>query len=101
MCVVSWLRVAPGPISRSHASAAHQNLAVFRELHFAARQHLSNRSLPQPEGMVHADQRRRLRQSIALDRGIAQPVPEFLGFAVERRSSRNKCPEFPAEPAAN
>ncbi len=93
----SCLLAIPAPISRRHASTPHQNLAVLRQFHLAPRQHFANRSLPQPERMVHADQRRRLRQPIPLDRRIAQTSPELFGLAVERRAAGNKCPEFPAE----
>src|ERR1019366_3805836 len=97
----SCLRVARAPISRRHDSAPHQNLPVFRQLHLAPRQHFANRSLSQPERMVHADQRSRLGQPISLDRRIAEPSPELLSLAVERGAAGNKCPELPAELPAN
>src|SRR5579862_7227664 len=49
--------------------------------------------------MIHAHDGSRLRQPIALDGGVSQPSPEFLGYAVERSSAGNECPEFPAKPA--
>src|ERR1039458_9055722 len=63
--------------------------------------HLANRPLPEPERMVHADQRSRLGQPISLDRRIAEPSPELLSLAVERGAAGNKCPELPAELPAN
>src|SRR6266567_8131042 len=47
--------------------------------------------------MVHADQRCCLRQPIPLDYGITDSSPELLGLPVERRASRDKCPELPAK----
>src|SRR5208282_2314299 len=89
------------PISRGHSAAAHQNLAVFRQLHLAPRQHFADRSFAQPERMVHADQRSRLGQTVALNHGIAHAIPEFFGLGIEGRAARNERPEFPAEAAAD
>src|ERR1700716_3849009 len=47
--------------------------------------------------MVQADQRRRLRQPVSLDRGVAQSAPEFFGPTVERGAARDKRPELPPE----
>ena len=51
--------------------------------------------------MIHADQRCSLRQSISLDRRVAQSEPEFLRFRVQRRASADEGPELPAKLAAN
>src|ERR1700716_641230 len=47
--------------------------------------------------MVQADQRRRLRQPVSLDRGVTQSAPEFFGLTVERGAARDKRPELPAK----
>src|ERR1700691_4312994 len=47
--------------------------------------------------MIHADQRRRLRQAVSLNRRIAQPSPELFSFRVKCRASTNEGPELPAE----
>src|SRR5579863_4854768 len=51
--------------------------------------------------MIHTDQRRRLRQSISLNRRVTEPAPEFFGIAVERRASGNKRPELPPKLAVD
>src|SRR6267142_1951437 len=51
--------------------------------------------------MIQADQRCRFREPVSLDHGISQSMPEFFGFAIERRSSTDHRPEFPSKPAAN
>src|ERR1019366_4736917 len=83
------------PIPRRHSAPANQYLSILRQLHLAPRQHFPDRPFPQLEGMVHADERRRLRQPISLDRGISQPPPEFFGLRIQRRASANKRPELP------
>src|SRR5271154_4401354 len=47
--------------------------------------------------MIHADQRRSLRQPITLDRRVPQTPPEFFSLRIERRASGNKRPELPSE----
>ena len=89
------------PVPGSHASAAHQNLAIIRQLHLPTRQHFANRSLAQSKWMIHADQRSRLREPVALNHRVSQPIPEFLGLAVESRAARDHRPEFPAKLPAN
>ena len=46
---------------------------VARELYFEARQSLADRALPEPEGMIHADERSGFREPVALNRGVAEP----------------------------
>src|SRR5215475_12750095 len=85
------------PIACSYSTAAYQNLAIFREFDFSSLQHLANRSFSQAKGMIHADERSSLGQSVSLNYGIAHPVPKFLRGTVERGSARNERPELPAE----
>ncbi len=89
------------PIPCRHAAPANQNLAIIRQLHIPPRQHLPNRSFPQLERMIHADQRSSLRQPITLDSGVSQPSPEFFSLRIQRRASANECPEPPAKLPVN
>src|SRR6201987_346754 len=82
------------PIARSHASAFNENLPILRQFHVATRQNFSDRSLPQPKWMIHADQRSGLGESVALNHGVSQAPPELFRVAVERRAARNECPEL-------
>src|ERR1019366_9626321 len=50
--------------------------------------------------MVQADQRSRLGQSVALDDGVSQAMPEFFGLAIESGATTDHGPEFPSELAA-
>src|SRR5690348_7936518 len=49
--------------------------------------------------MIHADERRRFRQPITLNDGVAEPRPKLFGGGRQRGASRNDGPEFPAEAA--
>src|SRR5271166_936718 len=95
---MSALRI---PVPRSHAPASHQDFAIVGQIHLAPRQHFANRSLPQTKWMIHADQRGRLGKPVALNHGIAQPVPEFLRLAIERRPARDHRPKFPSKLSAD
>ena len=87
----------PGPISGGHSAAADQNFSVGRQFDLASRQYFSNRSLAQPEGMIHADERSGFGEPVALDHGVSQASPEFFGHAVERGTAGDECPELPSE----
>src|ERR1700722_1910336 len=89
------------PVAGGDAATAHQNLAVRGQLELPAGQHFPDRALAQPEGVIHADQRRRLRQAISLDSGVAESSPEFFGFRVERRTAANEGQKFPSELATD
>ena len=51
--------------------------------------------------MIHADERSGFGEAIALNRGVAEAVPELFRCGRKRGATRNDRPEFPAEPAAN
>src|SRR5712691_5733334 len=51
--------------------------------------------------MIHADQRRSLRQPISLNRGVAQSIPELFGLSIQCGASADKRPKFPAKLPAN
>src|SRR5664279_4745548 len=50
--------------------------------------------------MVQADQRSRFGQSVALDHGVSQAMPEFFGLAIKRGAAADHGPELPSELAA-
>src|SRR4029077_16980460 len=84
-------------IAGRDSSTAHQDFAVFREFDFASVQHFADGTLSQAEGVIDADERRGFGQAVALNHGVAQAVPEFLGRAVEGCAAGDESPEFPAK----
>src|SRR5205814_8210921 len=47
--------------------------------------------------MIDADERSGLSKPVTLNHGKAEPPPEFLGSAIERRTTGDEGPEFPSE----
>src|SRR4051812_3487519 len=89
------------PVAGGHTPASNQNFAIWRKLDLAAGENFADRAFSQLEWMVDADQRRRLRQSIALNDGVSQAAPEFFGFGVESGAACDKRPELPSKLAAD
>src|SRR5207249_4299276 len=50
------LQLLATPVSRRYAAAAHQNLTIRSELHFAPGKHFANGAFSQAERMIHADE---------------------------------------------
>src|SRR5437016_14538106 len=51
--------------------------------------------------MIDADERSGLSKPVTLNHGKAEPPPEFLGSAIERRTTGDEGPEFPSELATD
>ncbi len=51
--------------------------------------------------MVQADERSSFGESVALDDRVAEAMPEFFGFAIERGAAADDRQEFPPKLAAN
>src|SRR5260370_40250464 len=84
-----------------HAAAANENFSIFRKLDFTPWQDLAEGAAAGVKGMVQADQRSRLGQSVSLDHGVSQAMPEFFGFAIEGGAAAAHGPELPSELAAH
>ncbi len=95
------LQFAPVPVAAGDAAAAYQNFSIVRQLDFTPRQDLADGAATGMEGMVQADQRSRLCQSISLDHGVSQAMPEFLRFAIQRGAPADHGPELPSEPTTH
>ena len=91
------LQFVPAPISGGHSATADQDFSVRGQFDFAPGQYFANRSLAQPKGMIHADDRCGLGEPVALDGGVSQASPELFGHAVECGSAGNERPELPSE----
>ena len=89
------------PISRRDILSAHEDFAVLIQFHFAALEHFPNRASPDTKRVIHADERSRFRQPVALNCRESGAAPESLRFQVQRRAAGNDGPEFPAKPPVN
>ncbi len=79
--------------------APDEDLAVLGDLHLDAGNGLADRSLAGAEGVIQADDRRRLGEAVALDHHEAEPAPELLERRIERRGADDEAPELqPEEP---
>src|SRR5580698_2403869 len=96
-----WLQFASIPIAAGNATSPHQNFAIIRQLDFASRKNFANRAAASVEGMVQADQRSGLGQSVSLNNSVAEPMPEFFGLAIKRGAAADHSPEFPSELASH
>src|SRR5208282_1066414 len=94
------LQFASVPVAAGDAAAAHENFAVVRQLDFAPGQDLADGTAAGVERMVQADQRRGFGQSVSLDDGVSQAMPEFFGRAVEGGAAADHGPKLPSEAAA-
>ena len=88
------------PIAAGNAAAPNENFAIFGQLDFASRQNLADGAAAGVERMVQTDQRSGFGQAVALDHGVSQAMPEFLGLSIEGGAAADDGPELPSEPAA-
>src|SRR5438067_10227494 len=86
-------------VSAGDALPAYQDLAFRTELDFAAGQRFADGTASEPKGMIHADERGSLGEPVALDDGVSQTPPEFLGGVVEGGTAGDERPKFPSQPA--
>jgi len=89
------------PVTTGNVFAAHQNLAIVREMKFAARQNFSDGTCSRAKRMIEADERGGLRHAVALHHRVAEALEEILRFRGKRGSAGNEGPEFPAETPMN
>ena len=84
-------------IAGRHVLAAHENLAVGRDLDVDAADRFADRSLARRERMVQRHDRRGLGEPVALDDDKAEPAPERLERRLERRGADDERPELQTE----
>src|SRR5262249_21359999 len=88
-------------IGSCYTIPSNQYLAVFGQLYFAIREDLADRTAPQMKWVIHANERRSFGKAVTLDHGKTEPAPELLRLLIQRRATRDECPEFPTELAVN
>src|SRR6185295_4984029 len=88
-------------VALRHVLAAHEDLAVRRDLHLDAGHGLADRALLRPEGVIEAHDRRGFREAVTLDDHESQLAPERLERRVERSRADDERPELQAEQSMN
>src|SRR5204862_7156088 len=81
--------------------AAHQNLAIRRDLHVDTGYRLADGSFPRFEGVIQRDDGSGFRQAVSLNHDESQLAPERLELRVERRRADDKRPELETEQPMN
>ena len=84
-------------VALRHVVALHEDLAVGGDFHLQPVNRLADRPAAHRERMIQGDDRRRLRQAVALDDGEAEARPVHLEVRVERRRAHDEGPELHAE----
>ncbi len=77
--------------------APNQDLAVCGDLQVDTGHGFADGTLFRSEGMIQADDRSRLGQTVALHDDESQLSPERFERVVERRGADDESPEFQAE----
>src|SRR5690349_7061846 len=84
-------------IPARHVLTANQDLSVVRNANVDTADGCADRSFARPERMVQCDDRRGLREAVALYHGESHAPPEFLEVRGQRRRPHDKRPELQAE----
>src|SRR5437773_4518321 len=71
------------PVSRRNIFAAHEDFAVFGQLHLLPAHDPANRAAPQLEWMIDADEPGGFGHAVALNQRKAEPPPKLFGLGVE------------------
>src|SRR5215471_14329624 len=80
-----------------YAFAADEDFAVGGDDHILISNHFAERSGFDVERMIDGDDRARFGETVSLNDGEAQPLPELFESGIDACAAHNKSPEFPSE----